>query len=123
MVTLGGDSGLRGYKVNEFLEYGGSVIRGSAEYRSLPLELSSIHFGGVLFYDVGAVYSSIDHAQPEHSVGGGLRVLFPQFNRYPFRVDLGIPLGHQGFCRFATVAPAIALTAPTKAGTGLGSPQ
>ena len=92
LVTLGGDNGLRGYEVNAFFAEGGTRLRASAEYRSLPLELSSIHIGGVLFYDAGTVYNSLEDAQLEQAVGTGVRLLFPQFNRYPFRFDVGFPL-------------------------------
>lgn len=112
-VSLGGDNGLRGYEAAELFAIGGSSIRGSTEYRSLPIELSSVHFGGVLFYDVGTVYTSIEEAKVEHAVGAGLRVLFPQFNRYPFRVDVGVPLGRGGFSVGLSYGSdqAIALTA------------
>jgi hypothetical protein len=92
LVTLGGDNGLRGYDANELFAEGGTRFRASAEYRSLPLELSSVHVGGVLFYDAGTVYNSLEDAKLEHSIGAGVRVLFPQFNRYPFRFDVGVPL-------------------------------
>jgi hypothetical protein len=39
--------------------------------------------------------------------------LFPQFNRYPLRIDLGIPLGENGFAVGLSYGSdqAIALTA------------
>jgi hypothetical protein len=92
LVTLGGYNGLRGYDAAELFAEGGTRLRTSAEYRSLPLELSSIHIGGVLFYDAGTVYNSLKEAKLEHSIGTGVRLLFPQFNRYPFRFDFGLPL-------------------------------
>lgn len=116
VVTLGGDNGLRGYESGAFFADGGSSIRGSAEYRTLPLELSSVHIGGVLFYDVGGVYTSVSHIDAGQSVGTGLRFLFPQFNRYPFRVDVGFPLSG-GFSAGLSYGsdPAIALTATDEA--------
>jgi len=96
-VTLGGDNGLRGYAASEFFVKGGSRVRGTTEYRTLPFELSSVHIGAVLFYDVGGVYPTIDKLRLHHAVGTGVRVLFPQFNRYPFRLDVGVPLDVGGF--------------------------
>ncbi len=96
-VTLGGDNGLRGYKAGAVLGYGASKLRFNAELRTLPLELQSIHIGGVAFYDAGSVYSDIDRLSWEHSVGTGVRLLFPQFNRNPFRLDFGVPLDGSGF--------------------------
>jgi outer membrane protein assembly factor BamA len=49
-----------------------------------------VHLGGVLFYDTG---SAFDEAPSfVHSVGVGLRLLFPQFNTFPFRLDFGYVL-------------------------------
>ena len=57
-----------------------------------------VHVGGVLFYDVGTVYQELAQAELRHNVGIGLRALFPQFNRYVFRLDFGVPVGdEQGF--------------------------
>ena len=72
---------------------GGSRLRTNIEYRTLPFVISSIHVGGVLFYDMGSVYGSVAHAQFHQSVGAGLRVLVSQFNRSPFCLDFGVPLG------------------------------
>ena len=116
-VILGGDNGVRGYKTGEFFVRGGSRIRGSTEYRTLPLELSSVHVGGVLFYDVGGVYPTIDKLRLHHAVGTGVRVLFPQFNRYPFRLDVGVPLDRGGFAVGFSYGSdqALALTATDEA--------
>lgn len=97
VVSLGGDNGLRGYDAAAIYVFGGSKVYANFEYRSLPLVVQSVHLGGVLFYDVGGVYDSIDTLGVKHSIGAGLRLLFPQFNRYPFRVDMGFPLGDGGF--------------------------
>ena len=92
VVTLGGDNGLRGYDSAAFLAIGGERMRGNLELRSLPLVFASIHLGGVLFYDFGSVYTSLRTAELHHSVGAGLRLLFPQINRTPFAIDVGLPL-------------------------------
>jgi hypothetical protein len=96
-VTLGGDNGLRGYEANAVLGYGASKLRSSAELRTLPLELMSVHVGGVAFYDGGSVYTDARSMRWFHSVGAGVRVLFPQFNRNPFRLDVGFPIDGSGF--------------------------
>jgi hypothetical protein len=116
-VILGGDNGLRGYKAGEFFVRGGSRIRGTTEYRTLPFELSSVHIGGVLFYDVGGVYPTIDKLRLHHAVGTGVRVLFPQFNRYPFRLDVGVPIDRGGFAVGLSYGSdqAVALTATDEA--------
>jgi len=95
-VTLGGDSGLRGYRSSAFLAIGGDRLRGNVEYRTLPLVVESVHVGGVLFYDFGSVYTALRSAQIHQSVGVGLRVLFPQINRTPFAIDVGMPLEGPG---------------------------
>ena len=92
LVSLGGDNGLRGFVSQAFFDTGANLLRGNVEVRSLPVVLQSIHIGAVLFYDVGAVYESADDVRFHHAVGLGLRVLFPQFNRYAFRGDAGMPL-------------------------------
>jgi hypothetical protein len=96
-VTLGADNGLRGYTTGAFRVIGGSRLRGNLEYRTLPLVIASVHFGGVLFYDAGSVYRALADARFHHAAGFGLRLLFPQLNRTPFRADLGIPLDQSGF--------------------------
>lgn len=117
LVALGGDNGLRGFGANELYVRGGSSLRGSTEYRTLPLELSSVHIGGVLFYDVGGVYTSFEKLRVHHAVGTGVRVLFPQFNRYPFRLDVGVPIGEGGFAVGLSYGSdqAVALTAADEA--------
>lgn len=92
LVSLGGDNGLRGYLSQEFPVYGGNLMLGNFELRTVPLVWQSIHLGLVAFYDVGAVYKNIDHMVFHHAVGLGVRLLFPQFNRYPFRFDGGVPI-------------------------------
>jgi hypothetical protein len=89
-VSLGGDSGLRGYPAQAFPDFGASKLLCNAEYRTRPWVITSVHVGGVLFYDAGAVYQQLSQLDLHQAVGVGVRVLFPQFNRYAFRVDLGV---------------------------------
>lgn len=96
-VYLGADNGLRGYAIGNFRGYGASKLLLNLEYRSLPLELSSVHVGGVAFFDTGSVFSGHDSFAMHHGAGFGVRVLFPQFNVLPFRLDVGVPVGASGF--------------------------
>jgi hypothetical protein len=96
-VTLGADNGLRGYEKGAFPVVGGNRLRGNLEYRSLPLVVESVHLGAVLFYDLGSVYRELRDAELHHAIGAGLRLLFPQFNQTPFRLDFGVPLDQKGF--------------------------
>jgi hypothetical protein len=96
-VVLGGDSGLRGYPSGAFRVVGGNRLRASVEYRSLPLVFASVHVGATVFYDAGSVYRSLSRAEFHHAAGVGVRVLFPQVNLTPFRMELGVPLDRRGF--------------------------
>jgi outer membrane translocation and assembly module TamA len=96
-VVLGGDNGLRGYDAGTFRVVGGSRLRTNVEYRTLPLVIESVHLGGVLFYDGGSVYAAVDEIEWQHAAGAGLRLLFPQLNHTPFRLDFGVPLDEGGF--------------------------
>jgi hypothetical protein len=100
-ITIGGDNGLRGYPSGAYTVIGGSRLRGNLEYRTLPLVIESVHIGAVAFYDAGSVYASLKNVQFHQSVGAGLRVLIPQFNRTPFCIDVGFPL-QGGFSVLAT---------------------
>ena len=102
LVVLGGSNGLRGYPSAQFGVFGGNRARANLEYRSLPIVIESVHIGAVAFYDAGTLYpyrcpESEDprvrcDEPPWHSLGVGLRVLFPQLNYTPFRIDVGFPL-------------------------------
>jgi hypothetical protein len=95
-VSLGGDNGLRGYPSDDFYGFGASSWLGNIEYRTRPIEVRSVQLGLVAFYDAGSVYRRLSQARLHHALGLGLRVLFPQFNRYAFRIDCGAPLEKAG---------------------------
>jgi hypothetical protein len=97
LVSLGGDNGLRGYPSQAFFDFGASTALGTLEWRSLPLAWQSIHLGFAAFYDVGSVFSAPNEMIPHHSLGVGVRFLFPQFNRGVYRVDFAAPLDAPGF--------------------------
>jgi hypothetical protein len=82
---LGGDDGLRGTPAQAMA--GTHLYLANLEYRTLPFELWTLHVGGVLFYDVGTAYNGAP--QWTHVVGVGLRLLIPQFDTVPLRVDFG----------------------------------
>jgi hypothetical protein len=102
LVALGGDTGLRGYPAGRFNAFGANKLLCNFEYRSRPLVLSSVHVGGVLFYDMGSVYEGLAQARLHQALGAGLRVLFPQFNHYAFRFDVGVPLESAGYAVMVT---------------------
>ncbi|ADO74491.1 BamA/TamA family outer membrane protein [Stigmatella aurantiaca] len=85
---LGGGNGLRGAKPDAYS--GKRMMLVNLEYRTVPFVFQTLHLGGVLFYDAGSAFDR----RPDvvHSVGVGIRFLFPQFNLYPFRVDFGYVL-------------------------------
>ena len=96
-ITLGGSNGLRGYATDQFYLYGGDRIQNNIEYRSAPLLWSSVHLGGVVFYDAGSVHDRINNIAWKQSIGMGARLLFPQLNRGVFRVDLAMPMNQDGW--------------------------
>jgi hypothetical protein len=89
--ALGGDNRLRGYPVQAFA--GDDLVAANVEFRSVSFEVLGFHVGGTAFYDVGATG---EHGELEgglkHSLGAGARMLFPQFDRVPVRIDWGFPL-------------------------------
>ena len=89
-TVLGGDTRLRGYPSRFF--QGSDFWVYNLEYRSRPIRLASLYFGGAIGYDVGDAFDGFGNFRPKQGVGVGLRVLIPQLNRIVFRADLGIPL-------------------------------
>ncbi len=85
ILVLGGDNGLRGYAIGDFL--GTSRVVGHLELRTAPVAVFSQRFGGLLFYDVGDAATSFRSIVPMHDFGAGLRWLIPQLNSTVIRVD------------------------------------
>ena len=85
-----GNGGLRGYPA-EFVR-GPHLFRANIEYRSKPINLWTIHGGFVLFYEGGSVFGNGESFDYLHSVGLGVRVQLPQFDKDSFRLDFGVPL-------------------------------
>ena len=96
LLSLGGHNALRGYPSELFL--GSSLIRFNVEMRTLPLYLWSVPVGMILFWDGGDAFYDFDDPDVrkqftlKQSVGLGLRWMFPQFNRFVYRLDWGFPL-------------------------------
>ena len=88
--ALGGDNRLRGYEPGAFV--GDKLIALNSELRSSSLDILSAQVGVAAFYDVGDAKNEIDQFRLKQSVGLGLRVLFPEFDRIVMRVDWGFPL-------------------------------
>lgn len=88
--TIGGNNRLRGYPTNYF--FGKDVVASNLEYRTRAFEVLKVMFGGVLFYDIADAFDGWSNLHPRHTVGVGLRALFPQFDRIVFRADLGVPI-------------------------------
>ncbi len=88
VLLLGGGNGLRGALPEAYS--GSRLALLNVEYRTRPLILYTVHLGGVLFYDAGSAFD--EGPRVVHTLGVGLRLLFPQFNTFPFRLDFGYVL-------------------------------
>ncbi len=87
---LGGDSRLRGYP--SALLYGNNLLAINAEFRTRGFYWLGMAFGGVAFYDSGDAFSDPHKLSFKHSVGAGLRFLFPFFDEVAYRLDVAVPL-------------------------------
>lgn len=92
-LGLGGESGLRGYTIGDFLGRGARVIT-HLEARSMAFSVASLRVGGLLFHDAGHAADSVSALRLHHDVGAGLRVLIPQLNAYVLRADWAFALQH-----------------------------
>jgi hypothetical protein len=92
-LSLGSDSGLRGYNVAELFVFGsGRILSGLVEARSTPYPVWVLRLGAVAFYEVGGVSNALDNMTVFHDVGFGLRMLIPQASRALYRFDVAFPL-------------------------------
>ena len=87
----GGDTGLRGYPVGEFVGCSAAFI-GHIEARSMALKLAFLRLGGLLFFDAGDAGADAHSLIFYDDVGFGLRLLIPQLNTYALRADWAFPL-------------------------------
>lgn len=104
-LTLGGDTGLRGYA--RHLDPGGRRLVASVEHRAFvegPFA-DLFDMGTVLFADAGKIWpgdAPFGVESPIRATAGfGIRAAFPPGSRQTFRADFGIPLiADQGIDRF-----------------------
>lgn len=87
--ALGGDNRLRGY-VKPFT--GSKLLALNAELRTTSVDILSAQVGAAAFYDAGDAWDPNEKFRLKQSVGLGLRVLFPEFDRIVMRADWGFPL-------------------------------
>ncbi len=87
---VGAQSGNRGITNNFYL--GSKQFTTNLEARTTSIKLGIFYVGLVFFYDVGSAFDDWRKANPTHTVGGGIRVLTPQFSTQIFRLDFGFPV-------------------------------
>jgi hypothetical protein len=93
--ALGGDTRLRGYTTQQYI--GADVFSYNLEFRARPFQLWSFQFGAVAFLDAGDAFDGAGDLEMKHSVGVGLRAVFPQLDRTCMRLDWGFPLTRSEF--------------------------
>ncbi|MDQ3263446.1 MAG: hypothetical protein M3Y59_07285 [Myxococcota bacterium] len=102
-LTLGGSNGLRGADAEQYL--GQNLAMVNFEYRTRPVEILTLHAGLVLFVDAAAAFPETAWVR---SVGLGLRLLFPQFDKESLRIDIGYvldePAGARPFTRWISAS-------------------
>jgi outer membrane protein assembly factor BamA len=90
-LKLGGNSGLRGFESE--IERGVSRITFNVEYRTRPVEFKTIYIGAAAFWDRGEMFDEdFSDIGMFHSIGAGLRLLFPQGDMQAIRLDFAKPL-------------------------------
>ncbi len=96
LTSVGGDSGLRGFEIGQFL--GRSVLTSNLEWRTMPWELYTLQLGLVAFHDVAGIAEAEDLSDLRlfQSVGIGGRLLNPISNRIVIRADWGLGLDGPG---------------------------
>lgn len=87
---LGGDSGLRGFDIDEFI--GDRLVLWQTELRTPPVPVWFMRWGAILFYDVGGVAASFETMPLHHDAGFGIRGLIPQFDNDVYRFDFAFAL-------------------------------
>lgn len=102
-LALGGDTRPRGYRSASMR--GSSAFAATAELRTSSVNVLSARVGLAAFYDVGGVDETVAEIRLKHSLGAGVRVLFPQLNRQVFRLDWAAPLSAADGFRSAQPLP------------------
>ncbi|MHB8876933.1 MAG: BamA/TamA family outer membrane protein [Myxococcaceae bacterium] len=91
-ALLGGANGLRGTGAGELSGQNMALV--NVELRTRPVEFQTVYVGLDLFWDAGAAF---DHSPVlTHTLGVGLRILLPQFNKETIRIDFGMVLNGAG---------------------------
>lgn len=90
--ALGGADRLRGYATDDPRLRGDDAVALNAELRTASLNLLSAECGLAAFYDAGGAADSLEAIEVRQSVGAGLRIMFPEFDRFVVRGDWGFPL-------------------------------
>lgn len=98
--TLGGESGLRGFRARRFDGDKSLLINAESRFYS-PIEIWTVALGAVAFVDAGRAWergSDIDLKELEYSAGFGMRMGFTRAPSEPTgRIDFGWPLTEGGF--------------------------
>jgi hypothetical protein len=89
-VSLGSDNGLRGHLSQWIAGIGAHRMLANFELRTVPIMWEAVHLGGVIFYDVGSIFTEFASMRAYQAAGVGLRLFLPQFNRQPFSFDGGM---------------------------------
>ena len=71
---------------------GSTVAAVNPEFRTGSIDILSMHVGLAGFYDAGAAADDFNSLSFLQSIGLGLRILFPYFDRTVFRIDWGFPV-------------------------------
>ncbi|MEO7091923.1 MAG: hypothetical protein ABI175_01655, partial [Polyangiales bacterium] len=90
LSTLGGEGRLRGYPTSYLRDR--NLVAYSLEFRTAPVEILSCQLGMAFFWDTGDAFDGASELSLKHSGGLGLRMLFPQLDRYVLRFDVGFPV-------------------------------
>jgi len=88
--VLGGDTGMRGYAIGDFVGQARAV--GHVELRTLPLAIWSQRVGALAFYDVGDAAPTVSQLFAYHDLGLGVRWLIPQLNPTVIRFDWAVAM-------------------------------
>jgi hypothetical protein len=88
--TIGSDSGLRGFGINEFA--GQRLFSLQAEARTLPYPIWVLRLGAVVFYDLGGAADSLGRLPLHQDAGLGFRMLIPQTSAQLLKFDFAFPL-------------------------------
>lgn len=89
-TALGSETRPRGYPTRFLI--GPNAVAYTLEFRTKPVDILKTLWALVAFHDAASAHDSLSELKMHHSVGAGVRVLFPQFDRVAFRLDVGVPV-------------------------------